>query len=181
MRDCRNSKLGRFAAKYFMPSAMLLILAASAYLLYWAFSPLRYISAFLIVMASIFSCFAAHQLYLCVQWYTFETRKFSVLTEGLSVSHKGEMTFYPWDQIYEIAIVASEASASLDNYQTVICCFLKPKPDDFLRKILRSHLYGALHQADFVVIDYSHRIDHLFTETYPREIQDYRKIQLPKY
>jgi hypothetical protein len=158
---------------------MLVILAAATYLLYEAFASLQYLSIFLIIIASTFSCFALYQLYLCIQWYTFEARKFSVSKEGFLVSCKGKIAFYTWNQIHEVAVVATEASASLDNYQTVICCFLKPKSNSFLHKILRSHHYGALHQEDFVVIDYSQRIERMFTESYPGKIQDYRGIQLP--
>ena len=120
---------------------------------------------------------ASFVFFLEYKFYTMETRKYSVSDKGLTLSDKGKC-FYEWSEISEISIIAYGASASLANYQSVICVFLVPRPDEFLKKIIRSAFFGALNQRSFVIIDYSKHIAEEFAAFYPCEIKDYRDIQL---
>ncbi len=111
------------------------------------------------------------------KFYTMETRKYSISEKGLTLSDRNK-NFYEWSEISEISIVAYGASASLENYQSVICVFLEPRPEDFLRKILRSSFFAVLNQSRFVIIDYSRSVVDGIKEVYHCEIKDYREKQL---
>lgn len=114
---------------------------------------------------------------LSIQCWMFENRKFALSKEGIALGD-GQKPFYRWDEVYEVAVAAFGASASLQNYQTVICCFLKPRTVDFSHKILRSYLYGIRHQDAFVIVDYSPAMIEKFSAVYPGIISDYREEQI---
>jgi len=119
-------------------------------------------------------------IYLSIICYTFENRKFTITEEGIFLNDKNRKC-YKWDEISEIALMCFAASSSLQNYQTVICCILYPPPENFLRKILRSYIYGVKNQKKFIIIDYSTSIFDDFLSFSHRNILDYRDIQLNKF
>lgn len=114
---------------------------------------------------------------LSIKWFSMENRKYSINAKGIRIKDNRER-FYSWDQISEVAIVVYAASASLQNYQTVICCLFRPRTKDFLRRILHSYLYGVMNQDNFVIIDYEPSIIEELSNVYPDIIADYRKQQL---
>lgn len=183
MSRCRYapiSTLGRFSALLLYPAVSFVTFAGGIYLLFDFFSSnMNWGShAILQFLFLLFPFAVSLFLFLLgVMCYRMENRKYATNTEGIIVRDYTD-TFYSWDQIYEIAIVAYGASASLQSYQTVICCFLKPPEQHFLSKILTSYIYGARNTKNFVLIDYSPSVANEFAANYPREISDYRRKQL---
>lgn len=172
------SKISRYAALFLYPTAGLLaftagmLCAISAFYLCGNFAFL-----FLIVMSILAFVIAFFLFRLSVKCYSMESRKFSLSKDGIMLSDN-DNSFYAWNNVQEVAIVAYAASASLQNYQTIICCFLKPKPTNFLHRILRSYIYGVMNQDNFIIIDFHPTIVERFSAVYPGEIFDYRNKQI---
>jgi len=116
-------------------------------------------------------------VWIVYKFSTFERRRYSVSEAGLTLSDRGK-NLYKWSEINEISIAAYAASASGENYNSVLCVFLKPRSEEFLKKILRSYKWAVNNQKNFVIIDYSPEIAAEFAEFYQGEIMDYRGTQL---
>lgn len=117
-------------------------------------------------------------VFLTVKFNKMEMRKYKLTEDGISLNDKGE-TFYSWESIDKIGIAAFGSSASLQNYQTVICVLLEHEPPFFWDRILHSYLYGLFKQKTVVIIDYTPSVLESIAFVYPRQILDYRKQQLP--
>ena len=109
--------------------------------------------------------------------FLMENRKYALDKSGIWVKDRKEQ-FYHWEDICEIIIAAYAASASLQNYDTIICICFNPKPAGFAKKILRNYIYGIAHQADFIIIDYTPEAEARIATQYRKKITDIRKIQL---
>ena len=108
-----------------------------------------------------------------IKEYSFESRKYSIATEGLCLSDK-KNSFVPWDRLYGIGIYPFDTAASLQVYDKVICCFLAPVPDNFKHKIFMNPCYYAQRNQDkFVVIDYNEAIIKALSDVYHKDIVDY--------
>ena len=177
MKYCRHSlmgTIGRVAVRFLYPFTATVFFGAALILLRYA---LMGNWGCLVVSLGAFFV-TVLMVRLSVICYRLENRMFSITRAGITLTFKKIKEFYTWDQIYEVAIVAYAANAGLQNYDTVICCFLKPRPTNFSKKILRGYFYGAKHTNDFVIIDYSCSIHDAIASSYPGDIHDYRKEQL---
>ena len=178
MDDCRYtpiSRFGRYSALFFYPVIGIICIAAGI----WALidSVMRgQFGGMTIYCMAMTSGISFLMFALSFWFYTFENRKFLVSIDGISVSDKGK-SFYRWNEVHGVAISAFAATASLQNYQTVICVFLKPETETILRKILRSYIYGARHRDKVVIIDYSSAMLYKIASVYPGAILDCRKKQ----
>ena len=179
MDDCRYtpiSRFGRYSALFFYPVIGIICIAAGIWALIDSVMSGQFgsmtICCMVLVSGISFLMFA-----LSFWFYRFESRKFLVSIEGISVSDKGK-SFYRWDEVHGVTISAFAAAASLQNYQTVICVFLKPETETILRKILRSYIYGARHRDQVLIIDYSSAMLDKIASVYPGTILDCRKEQL---
>ncbi len=183
MRYCRytlQSKISKYASLLLYPTVAVTVLLGGVYCLYCALIMRsgRSFLSFLLVGASIVSfCIVVMLINLSVRCYTLENRKFQITADGLIVQNK-HCSFFDWNAIESVIIVAYAASASRQNYQTVVCCMLQPMEKDFPGKILRSYLYGAKNTKKVVIIDYSPAIVEEFTLLYPGNILDLREKQL---
>lgn len=181
MKYCRHSghgTFGRLCAMTIYPFTALVCFSTSLYLLYGLLSIGQNSILGLLPIPLVGLSVACLMGKLTVSCYRMESRRFSITSTGIVLCTKKKQAFYAWDQVYEVAIVAYAANASLTIYDTVICCFLEPQPTNFLKKILRSYYYGAKHTNSFVIIDYSCSIHDAIASSYPGDIHDYRKEQL---
>ena len=119
---------------------------------------------------------AGFLLYLAVATHTLESRRFSVSEEGLTLSDKGKC-FYKWSEIYDINIVAFGASSSLQSFESVVCCYLRPWTMQDQKKLLTGYFFAARNPNRFVIIDYDPAIVAEFARFYHRPILDWRKRQ----
>lgn len=183
MNYCRQAParaLGRFSALFLFPVVGFVILIAGTYILLTGIISGMTSGVLNVVQLGVSCCSLVFSLLLfclSIECYSMETRKYEIDANGIRIRDKIEK-FYFWHEISEIAIVAYAASASLQNYQTVICCFFRPRTKDFLSKILHSYIYGVMNQDNFVIIDYKPSILDEFSNVYPGIITDYRKKQL---
>lgn len=184
MRRCRwshDSIIGRLSALYILPLIALATATAGVYIGINCILSVE-ISNLLIVVKCIVSLssivLAITMLLFSYKCYTMETQEYNISPNGITIKRARNTTSYTWNQIEEVAIVAFSASASRQRYQTVICCFLQKRDQNFLHNILNSYIYGALNTDIVVLIDYSREIMNDFCTLYPRSISDYRKEQL---
>ena len=110
-----------------------------------------------------------------VIWYRFESRRYQLCQRGITIGRK--KVFYPWSQIHEVDLVAIGGNGALDSYETVICCFLSPREDKDLKRLLYRPLYVIRNQDKFLVIDYSDAVLARFRNVCPYEIRDLRREQ----
>ena len=183
MRPCRytlQGKTSKYAALLLYPTIAAVTFFEGIYCLYCALTMYlgQYPQFFLMVGAFVASLGIAVLLIdLSVNCYIFENRKFQLTVEGLVVTDK-HCSIFDWALIEDVFVVAFAASASRQNYQTVVCCMLQSWNEDFLRKILRSYLYGIKNTKKFIIIDYSPALVDELTLLYPKKILDLRKKQL---
>lgn len=182
MNRCRYapiSTFGRFSALLY-PVVGLATLIAGIYVLcdiIVNYTTFHFLSIMQILMLLCFWGISLFLFLLGVKCYTFENRKYVLNKDGITIRDNKNL-FYSWNQVYEVAIVVFAASASLQNYQTVICCFFKPPKQHCLDRILSSYIYGIMNTSNFVIIDYSPSAMDGFTAQYPKTIIDYREKQL---
>lgn len=188
MRKCRYASASipdRIGAFFVYPLAALLVLAADMYFIFLFFTNLFCIGAVKFVgyvgLAAVIAATSGVLYFLgrlCCVTFRMERRLFSLSAEGIELGYSNEKTrFYTWDRIEEIGISAFQASASRQSYETVICVFLKPKPDDFVQGILRLS-YGLKNMEQFALIDYSEEIVAQLKAVYHKPITDYRPQQI---
>lgn len=183
MNRCRytvTSKLGLFSAILLYPAIGLVVLIVGVYILSDICISQKQMN--LSIMVELFISFVAFCIsfllfYLSIKCYIMESRKYAITPTGVVINNFGQAC-YSWDAICEIAIIAYAASASLQNYQTVICCFLKPPNQYVLSRLLKSYVYGAINTDKFVIIDYHPNTLDKIRDNYPRVIVDYREKQL---
>ena len=178
MKDCRYtlvSRFGRYAAQFFYPALGFVVTAVGIWGLVDSLKTGEYVGLLLCLALSSGTSY----LMFAISFYcsAFEKRKFAVSNDGITISDR-KTSFFRWDEVNEVAILIFAASASLQNYQTVICVFLKPKTDAALKKILRSYIYGTRHMDEVVMIDYSPTVLENIAAVYPGTILDHRKEQL---
>ena len=113
-------------------------------------------------------------VFFLVNFIKMETRKYAVSKDGLCVGSTS-LKFFPWSEVSEVAVVRYGASASLQNYQSVICVFLEEKHKDTLEKLLRNNFWGVLHQKSTIIIDLTPATIRDFLTDYPGIITDYRE------
>lgn len=174
-RVCLTSKIGKIGIVLALYPVALLLFVVGLILVGYAIIEIQhwcYIFGGLVsISVGIYLIYAGKKL------ASFEKRKYAISEEGLSLNDKQE-TFYQWEQIHEIGIYAFDANAAQDRYDTVICCFLAPRPDNFLSKILSNpFMYGQRNQEKFVIIDYSESAYEELSTAYPNIIKDFRQEQ----
>lgn len=185
MRYCRNtfqSKLSKYASITIYPIIAAISLFSGICCTYVVLAEYLMSYSILIMMPIAVASIgiAVWLIDLSVNCYAFENRKYQPTMEGLAVADR-YYSLIDWDSIEDILIVAYAASASRQNYETVLVCMLQHRDDDFLQKILGSYLYGVKNRHKFVIIDFSFAVAEELSSFYPREILDLRNEQLHRY
>ena len=186
MRACRyglTSRITKYTMVSFFPIVAALTFLTGLYCLYYALAENGGgIFPFLLCLGTFTWCMylSFFIISFSINCYKFENRKYKLTTAGIIIKDKYSSLF-EWAKIEDIVIVAYGASASRQNYDSVICCLLHPLNDEFLKKMLCSYNYGIKNTKRFIVIDYSPETVAELASLYPKGILDFRQKQLRNF
>lgn len=177
MKRCRNmdqSSSDRFVVFYILVPCGLVSIGAVAYLFRYVnnISDVQTIMGILMYPALV-------MLFLVLPMFLFESRKYQITETGIIVGGwLRKKRLYSWNQIHGIGIYAFHSNAAISGYSSVICIFLRPKPDYFNEIMLKAYFYVVFRMKSIVVIDFSHSVLDEVTSKYHGIIKDYRETQI---
>lgn len=181
--QCRTSplsKLGRYAALYLYPTAGILLLIASIFLIAGLFHTMDVtfvqlaVSLALLPGATSLSFFLFRMSRMC---YALETRKIAFDQSGFTVRDRTDH-LYKWNEIGGIGMIAYAANGSRQRYDSEICIFLESVDPDDLKRLFKSYLFGAINLNKYVLIDLDPNLLDALTRCSNCTILDYRMMQL---
>lgn len=176
MNPCRfslQSESMKFTAYYFFPASNILMTCCIVWILMQQSTGMRIA---LFPLGALWIFYSWRFVYRAIM---FESREFFITKDGIGFGGPfRETKFYYWEKIHEISIWGHCPNNAVyeKSFTTVICVFLKPKPDCFSDKIQRG-FYPAKHMDTFLMIDYSDSTYDKLRKLDPGDIPDYRPKQ----